>query len=438
MSATTVAAAPRRTRVPGVVLLLAAVTFCLGTSEFMIAGLLEPMAADLDVSIPQAGLLITAFAVGMVVGAPAMAVLTLRLPTRSTLVLMTLVFAAAHVLGALAPGYGLLLVSRVVAAVACGGFWALAAVHAHRASPPEAVGRSLAALVGGLTIANLVGVPGGAWLGERYGWRAAFWVIAVVTTLAAVLVAVTVRDPRPAAGAPGASPARTRDLLARELGVFRTGRIWLALATTAFFQASVFAAFSYFSPLLTKVAGLDPDAVPLALVGFGVGAFVGVTVGGRIADRNLFANLLGSLAATALSLLLLAAVASVTWAAVGAVLLVGMSGFSIAGALNARVFQIADGAPTLAASMNTAAFNVGNAVGPALGGAVIALGLGYRAPVLVGVVLVLGAVATTRVAMRRDGIRVRRSAPVHPEVPVASPAPDGDDPAAVLPSCCVG
>ncbi|GMA24464.1 hypothetical protein GCM10025864_22230 [Luteimicrobium album] len=173
----------------------------------------------------------------------------------------------------------------------------------------------------------------------------------------------------------------------------------------------MFAAFSYFSPLLTRVAGLDPDAVPLALVGFGVGAFVGVTVGGRIADRNLFGNLLGSLAATAASLLLLAAVASVPWAAVGAVLLVGMSAFSIAGALNARVFQIAADAPTLAASMNTAAFNVGNAVGPALGGAVIALGLGYRAPLFVGVALVLGAVATALVAMRREGIRVRRAAP---------------------------
>ncbi|GMA24463.1 hypothetical protein GCM10025864_22220 [Luteimicrobium album] len=204
MSAPALTAAPRRARVPGVVLLLAAVTFCLGTSEFMIAGLLEQIADDLHVSIPQAGLLITAFAVGMVVGAPAMAVLTLRLPTRSTLVLMTVVFAAAHVLGALAPGYGVLLVSRVVAAVACGGYWAVAAVHAHRASPPEVVGRSLAALVGGLTIANLVGVPGGAWLGERYGWRTAFWVIAVVTVLAAVLVAATVRAPRAADAAPSA------------------------------------------------------------------------------------------------------------------------------------------------------------------------------------------------------------------------------------------
>ncbi|MFC8731762.1 Cmx/CmrA family chloramphenicol efflux MFS transporter [Luteimicrobium sp. NPDC057192] len=406
------AAVPGRVRVPGVVLLLAAVTFCLGTSEFMIAGLLEQIADDLDVSIPQAGLLITAFAGGMVVGAPAMAVLTLRLPTRSTLVLMTVVFAGAHVLGALAPGYGALLASRVVAAVACGGYWAVAAVHAHRASPPEAVGRSLASLVGGLTIANLVGVPGGAWLGEQYGWRAAFWVIAVVTALAAVLVAVTVRDRRPAEGvAEPTAPTRTRDLLARELGVFRTGRIWLALATTALFQASVFAAFSYFSPLLTKVAGLDPDAVPLALVGFGVGAFVGVTAGGRIADRNLFGNLLGSLVATAGSLLLLAAVASVPWAAIGAVLLVGMSAFSIAGALNARVFQIAADAPTLAASMNTAAFNIGNAAGPALGGAVIALGLGYRAPLLVGVVLAVGALATTLVVIRREGIRVRRAAP---------------------------
>jgi DHA1 family chloramphenicol resistance protein-like MFS transporter len=386
-----------RDRVPGVVLLLGAVIFCLGTSEFMIAGILELVSADLGVSIPQAGLLITAFAIGMTVGAPAMALLTLRLPTRASLVLTATAFTAAHVLAVLAPGYGLLMLSRVIAAMACGGFWAVASVHAVRSSPPAVVGRALATLVGGLTVANLIGVPAGAWLGETFGWRTAFGVLAAVSAVATVLVAVTVR---PARRTGPAVPAR--EILAREVQVFRTRRIWLALATTALFQASVFATFSYFSPLLTRVTGLSPGAVPAVLFGFGLGALVGVTVGGRFADRSLFGNMFASLAGLIASFALLWAGAGVPAVAVPAVLLVGFTGFSIAGALNARVFQIAGDAPTLAASMNTSAFNVGNAAGPALGGAAIALGLGFRAPLLVGIALAAGAVAVALVAWRRE------------------------------------
>lgn len=391
-------------RVPGVVFLLAAVIFCLGTSEFMIAGILELIAADLGVSIPEAGLLITAFAIGMIVGAPGMALLTLGLPRKPTLIITAVIFAAAHVLGALAQGYALLALSRVVAAVACGGFWAVAAVVAVRVTPPQATGRALAALVGGLTVANLIGVPLGAWVGTQYGWRATFWGVAAVTALAAVLIALTVpAEPRPA------DAPRVGQVLAAETQAFRHGRIWVALATTALFQAAVFASFSYFAPLLIRVSGLAPDRVPLVLVGFGVGALIGVTVGGRLADRNLFGNLIGSLVSLAAALALLWLVAPVWPAAVAAVALVGATGFSIAGALNARVFQIATSAPTLAASMNTAAFNVGNALGPALGGAVIALGLGFRAPLLVGIALALGALALVRYAMARDGVSLRRA-----------------------------
>ena len=411
MTQSATSAAPRP-RVPGQVYLLAAVIFCLGTSEFMIAGILEPLSADLDVTIPQAGLLITGFAVGMIVGAPAMTLLTLTLPRRATMIVMIIGFSALHILAALSPSYGLLMVSRVLSAFACGGFWAVAAVHTSAIAPAAVQGRALASLVGGLTVANLVGVPIGTWIGTQFGWRSTFWAVALVTALAAVLVAVTTRsDAKPTgpgetgpgeAGSPTSTEAapRLRTLLRAEVAAFKGPRIWLALGTTALFQASVFASFSYFSPLLTQVAGLSADLVPAVLAAFGVGAFVGVIIGGRLADRNIFGNIVGSLTALALSLGALWLVADHAILAVIMIVLVGASGFSIAGALNARVFQIATQAPTLAASVNTSAFNVGNALGPAVGAWVIAAGFGFPATVVAAIVLALAALVVVAVAIR--------------------------------------
>ena len=418
-----------RPRVPAEVYLLAAVIFCLGTSEFMIAGILEPLSADLGVTIPQAGLLITGFAVGMIVGAPAMTLLTLTLPRRATMIVMIIGFSALHILAALSPSYGLLMVSRVLSAFACGGFWAVAAVHTSAIAPAAVQGRALASLVGGLTVANLVGVPMGTWIGTQFGWRSTFWAVALVTALAAVLVAVTTRsDAKPTdpgetgpgeAGSPTSTEAapRLRTLLRAEVAAFKGPRIWLALGTTALFQASVFASFSYFSPLLTRVAGLSADLVPAVLAAFGVGAFVGVVIGGRLADRNIFGNIVGSLTALALNLGALWLVADHAILAVIMIVLVGASGFSIAGALNARVFQIATQAPTLAASVNTSAFNVGNALGPAVGAWVIAAGFGFPATVVAAIVLALAALVVVAVAIRVERIWERRSEPALAEAP---------------------
>lgn len=384
-------------RVPGSVYLLAVVIFCLGTSEFMIAGILEPIASDLDVGIPRAGLLITGFAIGMIVGAPAMSLLTLRLPPRATMLITIIAFAGLHVMAAMAPNYSVLMASRVLSAIACGGFWAVAAVHTSRISAPEVQGRAMAGLVGGLTISNLVGVPAGTWIGTQFGWQSTFWAIAVLTSVAAVLIAVTIR-PTPS----GRDGKTIREILHDETATFRGSRIWLALTTTALFQASVFAAFSYFSPLLTQVAGVSEDWVPGVLAAFGIGAFIGVVIGGRLADINTFGNIVGSLAALAASLFLLWLFAGIPWLAIGLIVLVGASGFSIAGALNARVFQVATGAPTLAASVNTSAFNVGNAIGPALGAGVIAAGLGFRAPLIIAVLLALAALVVAAFAIRTE------------------------------------
>ena len=392
---------PTKDRVPPVVMLLAAVIFAFGTSEFMIAGLLENIAGELHVSLSAAGLLVTGFAVGMTIGAPAMAIATLRLPIRTTMIGATAIFALAHVMGAMAPDYAILMTSRVIAAVACGAFWAVAAVHTARVAPPAVVARSLAALIGGLSLANVIGVPGGAWLGTLFGWRSAFWALAAISALAAVLLARAVKvKPEPNKKPIGA-------LLRAELKAFRGPRLWISLSVTAAFQAAVFAAFSYFGPLLTQVSGVPSQWVPAVLMGFGVGAFLGVTIGGRLADRNLFGNMIGSLIALSLSLVLLALVASVAWAAIVAIVLVGLSGFSIAGALNARVFQVAGAAPTLASSVNTSAFNVGNAVGPALGAAVLAAGAPPTATVWVGAGLAVLALGLALVAKFSDGPLLR-------------------------------
>lgn len=395
-----------RPPIPTAVFVLGVSIFCLGTTEFMIAGLLPGIASDVGVTIPQAGLLISGFAIGMAVGAPVMAVATLRLPRKATLLGAGAVFVAGHVVAALAPTYEILMGARIVTAVATGAFWAVAAVVTVRVAPPGATARALAVLVGGLTLANVLGVPAGTWIGHLLGWRAAFWAVGGFTLLA--LAAVALQIP----GRNGRDEPAPR--VRAELSVFRGPRIWLALATTATFQTAIFAAFSYFAPLLTDVAGVEAGHVPLVLGLFGVGSLLGIMIGGRFADRNLFGSIYASLAAVTLAMLVLAVVSGSTVGAVAAVGMVGLTGFSIAPALNARVFVVAGDAPTLAASVNTSAFNVGNTLGPWLGGSVIAAGWGYVAPVWVaaGVAVTALGVAATAHAYERFHARVRVGQPV--------------------------
>lgn len=387
-------------RLPLAVHALALGIFCLGTSEFMLAGLLPQVANGLDVSLSNAGLLISAFAVGMMVGAPVMAIATLRLPRRATLLGAAFVFGLAHLAPFAVDGYAAQVSGRVVAAVACATYWAVAAVIATRIAGPERTARAMAVLVGGLTLANVVGVPAGTWIGGTFGWQAAFVAVAVATAGVMVLLRSLI---------PVLPDARTalpmRELVRSETRVFRDRRLWLALATTASFQAAVFCAFSYLAPLLTGVAALPGAYVPLVLLLFGVGTFVGVTIGGRYADRDMLANVMISLAAMVLALLILAALAGSRVGAVIAVFVLGATAFSIAAALNGRVFAFAGDAPTLAASVNVTAFNVGNAVGPWLGGVVLGAGLGLRAPVWTGALIgmvALGFAATSWRVERTD------------------------------------
>ncbi|WP_414938901.1 Cmx/CmrA family chloramphenicol efflux MFS transporter [Amycolatopsis sp. cmx-11-51] len=387
---------------PLAVCVLGLSVFALGTSEFMITGLLPGMAADLNVGIPEAGLLISAFAIGMVVGAPLLAIATLRVPRRATLMALLVVFGLSHVVGALGTGYALLFVTRVVSAVACAGFWAVAAATAVALVPVERRGRALAILVGGLTIANIAGVPAGTFLGQHAGWRAAFWAVTALTVVALIGVFALV---------PETQNGEVKTVVATELRLYRRGRFWLALGVIAFAQAMIFATFSYLAPLLTEIAGLPESWVPGVLSLFGLGALIGITVGGRLADARPFATLYGGLAVALLALVLLALSGPATPVAILAVFLFGVAGFGVNPALNVRAFAVAGNAPTLVGASTTAAFNVGNTVGPWLGGESIDAGLGYPSVAWVSVGLGVATVLALTFAagvQRTDDTRLLR------------------------------
>ncbi|AXG79451.1 Cmx/CmrA family chloramphenicol efflux MFS transporter [Streptomyces paludis] len=376
---------------PLAVYILGLSVFALGTSEFMLSGLLPPLAEDMNVSIPTAGLLISAFAIGMVVGAPLLAVATLRLPRRTTLIALISVFGLGQVAGALAPTYEVLFASRVISAFACAGFWAVGAAVAIAMVPLNQRARAMAVMIGGLSIANVLGVPAGAFLGESLGWRSAFWAVGAASAVALVGV-VTLIPPLPV---PAEKPR-----LKRELVIYRDRQVWLAVVITALAAGGVFCAFSYLAPLLTDVAGLDSGWVPTVLALFGIGALVGTALGGRYADAHLFGVLISGITVSAVLLALLALTASHPVPVIVLTFLLGVSCFYTAPALNARLFNIAAAAPTLAGATATAAFNLGNTGGPWLGGTVIDADFGYASPAWAGGAIMVVAVAMTLWALR--------------------------------------
>ncbi|MEU5437640.1 Cmx/CmrA family chloramphenicol efflux MFS transporter [Streptomyces sp. NPDC020719] len=383
---------------PLAVYILGLSVFALGTSEFMLTGLLPAIADDMDVSIPQAGLLISAFAIGMVVGAPLLAVATLRLPRRTTLIALITAFGLGQVGGALAPNYALLFVSRVLSALACAGFWAVGAAVAIAMVPVNARARAMAVMIGGLSIANVLGVPLGAVLGDNLGWRAAFWAVGAASAIALVgIVTLIPRIPLPA----------EKPQLATELRIYRDPQVLLSIAITALAAGGVFCAFSYLKPLLTDVAQVDSGWVPAILGLFGAGALVGTTIGGRVADAHLFGVLLSGITASTAFLVALALFGAHPVAAIALSFLLGVSAFYTAPALNARMFNVGGAAPTLAGATTTSSFNLGNTGGPWLGGAVISAGLGYRATAWSGAAMTLAALALVTVSLRLHKSRSR-------------------------------
>ncbi len=412
-SSRTVSARPR---MPLAVYVLGLSVFALGTSEFMLSGLLQPVARDMGVSIPTAGLLISAFAIGMVVGAPVLAAATLRLPRRTTLMALLAVFGLGQVAGAVAPSYGVLFASRVVSALACAGFWAVGAAVAVSLVPVNARAKAMAVMVGGLSIANIAGVPAGALLGQHAGWRAAFWAVAGLSVLGLIGVATLVPRTKVPTG-------DDQPRLRAELRIYRDRQVWLALAATALSGGAVFCLFSYLGPLLTDVARLDEGWVPTVLALFGVGALLGTVIGGRIADAHLFGTMFWGIVASTVVLSTLALTAHSAAAAVTLALMLGFTAFFTAPALNARMFNLANSAPTLAGATNTSAFNIGNTVGPWLGGLVIDAGWGYPAVAWTGAALA-GTGAVTTVAAMRLHHAAGASRVIASSAPAASYAPD--------------
>ncbi|WP_197370987.1 Cmx/CmrA family chloramphenicol efflux MFS transporter [Streptomyces clavuligerus] len=389
---------------PFVLYLLGLAVFAQGMSEFMLSGLIPDIARDLRVSIPAAGSLTSAFAVGMVVGAPLMALLGRRLPRRRALLVLLTVFLLTHVVGAVTTSYPVLLLTRVIAALANAGFLAVALSTVAVLAPPGARGRATAVLLGGITLSCVAGVPGGALLGQVWGWRSAFWAVALLSVPA--LIAIVARLPRDS----GETAARTG--VRAELRALRAPGALVPLALGALVNGATFGTFTYLAPLVTEVTGLGAGWVPGVLALFGLGAFLGATAGGRIADRHRPERPL--LAAGALLLAgwtLLAVAAPSPVAAVVLVLVQGTLSFAVGSALISRVLYAAAGAPTLAGATATSALNVGAALGPWLGGAAIGAGFGHRSPVAVSAVLTALALALALAALARGRTRAPRRAP---------------------------
>jgi predicted MFS family arabinose efflux permease len=361
-------------RLPFVVYVLAVGTFLMLTTEFVVAGLLPEIAGDLRVSVAQAGLLITVFAVGMIVGSPTMALLTRRMPRRVTLVLALAVFAAGHVVVAVGSSFPLLLTARFGTAWATGAFWSVASVVATRAAGPAASARALGLVGAGGMLANVVGVPLGAFAGQLSGWRGPFWALAALALAAVPLIARHV--PR--------EDDQQSVSVRSELGAMRSGRLWLVLAACAATTGGVLSAYSYISPLLTDRAGIATGWVPLVLVGFGVGSLIGTVAGGRLGDARPHATTTAVAASTTVVLLAICLLSADPVPTVLLVTLLGLLGLSANPVLSSLAVRFAGVAPTLGVAMSVSAYNLGTAVGSWTAGRALDSELGAIGPAVVG------------------------------------------------------
>ncbi|GAA3927991.1 MFS transporter [Actinomadura viridis] len=386
---------------PLALLALAAGAFGIGTTEFVIAGLLPELAADFGTSIPVAGLLVSGYAFGVVVGAPLVTAAGARLPRKTMLVGLMALFVAAHLLSALAPSYGALMTGRIVASFAHGAYIGLGAVVAADLVRPEKRAGAIALMFMGLSLANVLGVPLGTFIGQEFGWRATFWVVTVVGVVALTGIAALV---------PGG--ARPSTGLRHELAAFRSRQVWLALAMTALGWAPVLAVITYVAPLLTEVTGYSGGAVPFVMALLGAGMLAGGPIGGRYADRALMPSVYALLGAIIVVAAVLPAAAHHKVAVVVALTVFGVLASAVIPALQTRVLDKAPGAQALASAANVAAFNLGNAVGPFLGGLAISAGLGFTSPLWVAALLGISglAVALLSGALDRSGPAATREA----------------------------
>jgi DHA1 family inner membrane transport protein len=351
--------------------------FGIGTTEFVAMGLLPDIASSLNITEPIAGHVISAYALGVVVGAPVIASLTARLPRKALLLGLIAVFTLGNLASVLAPTYGTLMAARFVSGIPHGAFFGVAALVAGHLMGPKNRAKAVAHVMTGLTVATVLGVPIASWLGQGLGWRSAFGLVVVigVITLTALwhwlpdLSAMHVTSPL------------------TELSALRRPQVWLALLIGMVGFGGMFAVYTYVSTTLTDVSGLALGLVPLALMVFGLGMVVGNLVGGKMADISVIGGLYASITTLGVVLALFVVAARNPWTAMLGLFLIGAAGAAIGPALQTRLMDVAHGAKTLAAALNHSALNIANATGAWIGGVVIAAGYGYTAPAATGALL---------------------------------------------------
>ncbi|MFF1260249.1 MULTISPECIES: MFS transporter [unclassified Streptomyces] len=382
---------------PLALLALAVGAFGIGTTEFVMMGLLPNVADDLHISIPSAGHLVSAYALGVVIGAPLLAALTARMPRRRVLVALMVLFVAGNSVSAAAPDYHLLMAARFVSGLPHGAFFGVGAVVATSLVAPERKARSVSLMFLGLTVANVIGVPIATLMGQQLGWRATFLAVSAIGLGAITALLLLV----PADHGHGETGG-----LRGELKALGSLPVWLSLGTTVAGFGALFAAYSYVTPMLTGAAGFAEASVTLLLALFGVGATAGNLLGGRLADRSLRGTLFGGLVSLGVVLALFPVLMRAEWSAAVAVVLLGTAAFITGSPLQLMVMEKASAAPSLASSANQAAFNLANAGGAWIGGLALAAGFGLTSPAVAGAALAVLGIGVAGVAY---GVDLRRS-----------------------------
>jgi DHA1 family inner membrane transport protein len=370
---------------------LAVGTFALGLTEFVITGLLPDVAADLDVTIPTAGLLITGYALSVVAGGPIITAIVARRPRKPVLIALLAFFVTGNVISALAPSYSIMLTGRIVTALCHGAFVGFATVVAGDLVRPERRSSAIAAMLSGFTLANVAGVPLGTLIGQQLGWRATFWTMALLGLLAAAATGLLV----PAMASTGQARA--------QLAAFRGARVWLALGLTALAFGAVYAPFTYIAPLMTDVAGFTAGRLPWLLALFGLGLVLGNVAGARAADRRLLGTVLGASVAMLVVLTVFAWTAHAKTPAAITLFLLGVVAYATVPGLTTLVITAADGDAQnlLASSAAVSAFNLGNAAGACFGGLAITVGWGYASTPLVGAAMEVGAIGLALILLAK-------------------------------------
>ncbi|MCU1548754.1 MAG: transporter [Arthrobacter sp.] len=351
--------------------------FGIGLTEFVIMGLLPEVAADFQVSEATAGWLISGYALAVVVGALLLTAAVTRFERKPVLAVLMVLFVGGNLISAIAPDYGTMMIGRIVAALAHGAFFGIGAVVAADMVAPNKKAGAIALMFTGLTAANVLGVPFGTMLGQAAGWRSTFWAITGIGVLA--LAGILALVPRAGSGDAAASAG-----LRGELRAFRSGQVWLSILVTILGYGGMFGAFTYIAFTLTEVTGFSASTVPWLLILFGGGLFLGNTVGGKAADKNVDRTLLVVLSALVVVLVVFALTSSNQPMTIASIVLLGGFGFATVPGLQMRVMKYANSAPTLASGANIGAFNVGNALGAWMGGVTITAGLGYTSPIWAG------------------------------------------------------